>query len=268
MQIKRKINLISNNNFISQKTASILKEKLEYHNFIVTEKYTNEAELNIAVGGDGAFLRAIHRNGFPDIPFVGINTGHLGFFQEIRPENIDKFISQYILEDYHVEEMYLMETEVITSDYNFNLLSVNEIVIKAENSKVMHLDLFVDDNHLEKFSGDGLIVSTPSGSTAYSYSAGGAIVYPTLESLQITPIAPIISKAFRSLPNSIIVPGDLNIKILPDKRHSNNTLIVNDGNEIKYHNIDYFNIKMSDKKIKKLNFDKNMYWNNLKEKFL
>lgn len=268
MNLKRKINLISNNNFVSHKTSAMLKEKLELHNFIVSEKYSEDSELNIAIGGDGAFLRSIHRSKFSKIPFVGINTGHLGFFQEILPEEIDKFISQYILEDYIKEEMFLMETTIHTKSSEFTLYSVNEVVIKTESSKVIHLDLFIDDNHLERFSGDGLILSTPSGSTAYSYSAGGAIIYPTLKSIQITPIAPIISKAFRSLPNSLIVPGDLPIKVLPNPKHSRTTILVNDGHEIKYSNIEYFETKMSDKKIYRLNFDKNMYWNNLKEKFL
>ena len=245
-----------------------LTEKLRQRGFIVSEKYDDDAELNICIGGDGAFLRAVHRNKFPTFPFIGINTGHLGFFQEILPENIDKFVNSYINEDYTIEEIFLVDAEVHTKKKVFYLTGVNEIVIKGIKSKVVHLDLSIDGNHLEKFSGDGIIISTPVGSTAYNFSTGGAIIYPSLETLQITPLSPISSKAYRSLPNSAVVPGDLIITLKPEIRYSNSILIVNDGVELKYDNIEYIDLKMSDKKIYKLNFDKNMYWNNLKSKFL
>lgn len=268
MNKKRKINIISNKNFESRKTSAQLKEKLVQRGFIVSQKYDNNAELNITVGGDGAFLRAIHRNKFPNIPFVGINTGHLGFFQEILPNGIDDFINKYIAKDYEVEEISLVEAKITTLKKEYTITGVNEIVVKGMRSKVIHLDLSIDGNHLEKFSGDGIIISTPAGSTAYNFSCGGAIIYPSLNTLQITPLSPISSKAFRSLLNSTVVPGDLVIKITPEKRYTNSTLIVNDGAELKYDNIKHIEFKISEKKIYKLNFDKNMYWNNLKNKFL
>ena len=128
--------------------------------------------------------------------------------------------------------------------------------------------IFIDGNHLEKFSGDGIIISTPAGSTAYNLSAGGSIIFPSLKALQITPLAPINSKAFRSLIRSAVVPGDLVIKIKPEFYYTNSTLILNDGMEFKYDNIDSINFKISNRKIYKLNFDKDVYWNNLKSKFL
>ena len=88
----RIINIISNYNPASQKTSRLLIDKLNSKGFEVSSKYDDNAELNICVGGDGAFLRAVHRHKFTNIPFVGINTGHLGFFQEVLPENIDIFI--------------------------------------------------------------------------------------------------------------------------------------------------------------------------------
>jgi NAD+ kinase len=113
-----------------------------------------------------------------------------------------------------------------------------------------------------------MIISTPFGSTAYNFSAGGGIIYPTLSTMQITPLAPISSKAYRSLLNSIVVPGDSIINLKLENRYTNSTLIVNDGAELKYNDIDHINFKISDKKINKMLFNKNMYWNNLKSKFL
>ena len=215
-----------------------------------------------------SLLRAIHRNGFPTIPFVGINTGHLGFFQEILPENIDDFIEKYIADDYTVEKISLVDGDICTKTKCFHLTAVNEIVVKGNRSKVVHLEIYIDGNHLERFSGDGVIISTPVGSTAYNFSSGGSIIYPSLQTLQLTPLSPISSKAYRSLPNSAIIPGDMVISIKPELRYENSILIINDGVEFKYSNIECINLKLSNKIIKKLNFDKNMYWNNLKSKFL
>ena len=262
------INIISNYNPESQKTSNLLIEKLNKKGFVVPSEYDNTAELNICVGGDGAFLRAIHRYKFTGIPFVGINTGHLGFFQEILPENIDSFIDKYIKSNYFMEEILLVEANIYTETSHLRLFGVNEIVIKGFQSKVVHLEIFIDGNHLEKFCGDGIIVSTPVGSTAYNFSSGGSIVYPSLNTLQITPLSPISSKAYRSLPNSTIVPGDITITIKPEYRYENSILIIVDGFEYKYDNITEVNFTIPKKNISKLNFDKNMYWNNLKSKFL
>lgn len=264
----RIINLISNNNFESRKTSLNLVEKFTQRGFLISEKYNDRAELNICVGGDGAFLRAVHRNRFPTIPFIGINTGHLGFFQEIHPEHVDEFIDRYINKDYIVEEISLVNAEITTRRNTYYLTGVNEIVIKGIKSKVVHLEVFIDGNHLERFSGDGIIISTPAGSTAYNFSAGGSIIYPSLNTLQITPLSPISSKAYRSLPNSAVIPGELIISVKPEYRYENSILMVNDGMEFKYDNITNINLRVSDKKIYKLNFSKDMYWNNLKSKFL
>lgn len=264
----RIINIIYNNDESSVKTYELLKKKLIEKGFSVPECYDKEAELNICIGGDGAFLRAIHRYNFTHIPFIGINTGHLGFFQEILPENIDEFIERYISKDYNIEKIFLVESNILTKDNSFKLIGVNEIVIKGIKSKVVHLEVFIDNNHLERFAGDGIIISTPAGSTGYSFSTGGSIVYPSLNTLQITPLAPISSRAYRSLLNSIIVPGDITITIKPEYRYENSILVVVDGMELKYDNITELQFNVSNKTISRLYFDKNMYWNNLKSKFL
>ncbi|NLY67561.1 MAG: NAD(+)/NADH kinase [Tissierellia bacterium] len=264
----RIINIIYNHDESSVKTYKLLKKKLIERGFSIPETYHEKAELNICIGGDGAFLRAVHRYKFPDIPFIGINTGHLGFFQEILPENIDDFIERYMDKDYVIEKIFLVESNILTINNSFKLLGVNEIVIKGIKSKVVHLEVFINNNHLEKFSGDGIIISTPAGSTGYNFSTGGSIVYPSLNTLQITPLSPISSRAYRSLLNSIIVPGDIFITIKPEYRYENSILLVVDGMELKYDGITEMKFTVPKKTISRLNLDKNMYWNNLKSKFL
>ncbi len=264
----RVINIISNRNYESRNTKIKLIDILEEEGFAPTEEYNPHAELNICIGGDGAFLRSIHKHRFPNIPFIGINTGHLGFFQEISPTNMKDFVDRYANKEYTVEEIHLVEANVCTKKKCFTLTGINEIVIKGIKSKVVHLTMYINGNHLQKFCGDGIIISTPVGSTAYNFSSGGSIIYPTLQSLQVTPLSPISSKAYRSLPTSIVIPGELPIQIKPEFRYENSILIVNDGMEFRYDDIEEIVLKISDKKVYKINLSKNVYWENLKSKFL
>lgn len=262
------INIISNRNHESRKVKSKLMNELKKYGFNPVENYSRNAILNICIGGDGSFLRAVHRNKFPTTPFVGINTGHLGFFQEIAPTEIEEFVQQYVNSDYEIEEMSLLNTVVHTKKKYYTLTSINEIVIKGMRSKIVHLNMYMDGVHLQKFSGDAIIISTPSGSSAYNFSSGGSIVYPTLNCMQVTPLAPINSNAYRSLPVSTIVPGDLAITVKPEARYKNSILLVNDGTEYKYDDIIDITFKISYKKIYQLKLKKDSYWENLKEKFL
>lgn len=265
---ERIINILSNSNFESRKTTTKLIQLLKSKGFTPTTKFSNKAELTICIGGDGAFIKAIHKNNFSQIPHVGINTGHLGFFQEISPKDMERFVDDYLNGNYTIEELKLVGAEVFTKNKNYILTALNEIVLKAQHSKMIHTHVFVNRNHVEKFSGDGILVSTPSGSTAYNFSSGGAIVYPTLDVLQMTPISPVNSAAYRALPNPIIVPGNHVISLVPEKRYANSNLILVDGTEYFFNNLKKVNFRMANKSIYRLVFSKDSYWDNLKSKFL
>lgn len=262
------INIIANKNRDSQSTLRKLKRLLLEAGYQVPTEYHKGANLNICIGGDGAFLRAVHRTAFPYTPFVGINTGHLGFFQEIHRDNLEDFVEKFKAKQYTVEKLYLMECDVKTRDRSFHLYSLNEFVVRNASSQVIHLDVYVADRHLESFSGDGLIVSSSAGSTAYNYSAGGAVLYPALDGYQLTPLAPINTKAYRSLYNSIVLPNDTILRIEPERRYTNSTLVISDGMELKFQQIESLRFDIAQRYIRRLVFDKNYYWTNLRDKFL
>lgn len=264
----RIINIFAKDDKLSKKILLELEEKLHANNFICSREFNKDAELSIVIGGDGSFLRSVHISNFTEIPFVGFNTGHLGFFQELSIEDLDKFIESYLKGDFKKESLHLIETNVNYGSESTKLLSVNEIVVKANKSKAVELDVYINSNYLERFFGDGLIVSTPVGSTAYNYSVRGSVVHPKLECLQITPLAPINSKAFRSLQNSIIVPPNFIIRLEPKKRYEGEIILLNDGEEIILKDVKDIEIDMNYKKIYRIVFSKNNYWNNLKDKFL
>src|SRR5690625_3378114 len=131
MNNKRVINIISNRNYESKRIKEKVINKFRSKGFIATEDYDKNAELNVCIGGDGAFLRAVHRNKFSQIPFVGINTGHLGFYQEISTDKINEFIQDYVDDNYNLEKLYLIQADIITKKKIYRLTAVNEIVVKG-----------------------------------------------------------------------------------------------------------------------------------------
>lgn len=268
MKDSKIINIISNRNLESKKTSEELKKKLLEKGFNVFYDFNPEAELNICVGGDGSFLKAVHVNNFPSIPFIGINTGHLGFFQEICPSKIDLFLENYLNKKFIVDRISLVEAKIQTKKKAFFLTAINEIVIKGGYSKVINIDMSIDGNFLQKFCGDGIIVSTPVGSTAHNFSAGGSIIFPSLKTMQVTPLSPINSQVYRSLHSSLVVPGYSKLLLHPKNPYGNTIMIVNDGKEFKYTDVEYVSFTMSKKKISRLIFNDNFYWNNLRNKFL
>ncbi|MDD7765453.1 MAG: NAD(+)/NADH kinase [Peptoniphilaceae bacterium] len=266
--MKHLINIYFNDNLKSIETFLKTKKLLEQKGFEVCTDFNKKAELNICIGGDGSFIRGVHGSDFSSIPFVGVNTGTLGFFQEINFEHIEKFIDDYINKKYFVEKMRLLECEMRTKDIVFSDKCLNEFVIKSNNSEIIHLEIYIDGNLLETFAGDGLIISTPSGSTAYNMSAGGSIMYPTLKGYQLTPLAPIFSKVYRSISNSIVIPNTSVLKIVPIEDSHKKISFIKDGIENEYKDISYFEFKKSKTMLYKLIFNENWYWINMRDKFL
>ena len=268
IQKARVIHVVSNDKPLSKETSRVLKRKLEKNGFHIVDDFDPKADLIICVGGDGSFLNTLHRYSFPEIPVIGVNTGHLGFFQELSPYQLDEFIFRYEKGDYIIQELQLLEAAICTRTSCIEVMAVNEITIKGYMSRTVHLNISLNDSFLEKFSGDGILVATPSGSTAYNYSLGGSIIDPNLNLLQITPIAPINTTAYRSFTSSFIVPEDVTIKIHPEYTFENSVIIVADGTEHKYKEIVEINLKMSDMRAKLLRLKNYDFWNKVKEKFL
>lgn len=270
--MSRCVTIRSNNLEISRNIKKILIDKFISAGFNASEELMPNTELVISVGGDGSFLKAARDLNFPDIPFICVNTGHLGFFAEILPDEkeIDDFISSYLKKEYKINELGLLEVEIINDSGKSSLThAINELVVRGNRSRTAHLSLFVNGNYMETFSGDGLIISTSTGSTAYNYSAGGSIVDNRLEIMQITPISPISTNAFRSFTSSIILPAkNSEISINPEYKNERSIIIVIDGEETKYSYITKIKTRQSDKKVKLLRLTNYEFWDRVYMKFL
>lgn len=266
--MKRVITINSNNLEKSIETKELLTKKLLENNFLVSSKVEKNTELIISIGGDGSFLKTIQDFKFPSIPMIVINTGHLGFFAEFNPEEIDEFIDLYKKNEFIMQEVYPLKASICTKDSSKNIYAVNEIVIKSVCSRTLHLDLKVNENKIQKFSGDGMLISTPIGSTGYNYSAGGSIIDPSLDTLQLTPLAPMNTIAYRSFTSSIVLSAKSTINIVPEYRFENSILVVVDGNEYRFNDITDINIVRSDINLKLLRRSDFEFWKRASEKFL
>jgi NAD+ kinase len=262
------INIASNRDeytlTIREKLINILKSR----GYDCHDGFSNKGELNITIGGDGTFLRSVRESNFSTIPFIGINTGTLGFYPELTPDDMESFISDYAEGNYTINNVNLIESEIFAAGHTQKIYAVNDVVIKRRDMKTIHMDVRIASNHLEKISGDGLIISSPLGSSAYNKSAGGSLVYPSLKTLQITPLSPIISNAYRCLNCSIIVPPEFEISIYPEKKEDYYVTLLSDGEASDYNELEYVHFRTSKKVIKRLTTGSFNYWNVIKDKFL
>ena len=260
----KKVRLFVNNNELSRKSAEIVEEKLKKNGFQIVDD--DKYEIAIAVGGDGSFIRMVKAADFnQDVSYVGINAGHLGFLQEFGMNDVNRFILELKNDRFESEEIGVQESVVNVKGKKFEHLSLNEIAIRDENLDLVRCNVFIDDKHLENYAGDGIMICTSMGSTAHNLSYGGAIVFPDFATLQITPMAPINSKIFHPLNNSIIIPGGKIIRIDPENKLIRLTI---DGQHKVYGGVDSVESTIGNKHIRCLRFRHNSFPQKINEKLL
>jgi NAD+ kinase len=217
------------------------------------------------VGGDGTFLRSITFIRDLNIPIIGINTGRLGFLATIQKEEIESAFHQIITEQFTVQNRTLLSVQTIDSNTDFNELNfaLNEISITRKNTASMiKVDAILDDEFLTTYWSDGLIISTPTGSTGYSLSCGGPIISPTSKNIVLTPIAPH-SLAVRPL----VIPEQTDIKLHIDSR-ADEVLLTLDSRMYTLSNKSKIQIKMCPFTIKTVQLKDQTFIKTLREKLL
>jgi NAD+ kinase len=159
---------------------------------VASEAVPDDVELAVVLGGDGAILRACRQFGEQQRPILGVNLGRLGFLAELSPDEFQQRIYCIERREYRVVHHLMFECEHRTADGHCDVFSgLNEVaVLAAASLSMVDIELTIDDERVMTYSGDGLIVSTPVGSTAHSLSAGGPILRQDLQAFVITPICP------------------------------------------------------------------------------
>lgn len=153
--------------------------------------WSYEADVAISIGGDGTFLGTAAKIGCSNIPILGINTGRLGFLADVSSETIDSSLEALCRGDYIVEKRKVLAIGINGEPAVFYPYALNEVaILKHDNSSLIEIRTFVDNQFLTNYLSDGLIISTPTGSTGYSLSVGGPILFPQSGTFCISPIAP------------------------------------------------------------------------------
>lgn len=183
---------------LSQDIVAYIKEKgakavvvsdmqQHYNGTTIKPEYLEDVEAVIVLGGDGTMLRAAHSIGTYQVPLLGVNLGTLGFLTEVEESNAYKAIDRLLADDYSIEKRMMIEGR--TGDTSFSCL--NDVVItRAGFSRIIGLNIYVNEQLLDTYEADGVIVATPTGSTGYNLSAGGPIISPKSKAVVVTPISP------------------------------------------------------------------------------
>ncbi len=159
--------------------------------FLGIGDYTDakDADALFILGGDGTILRAARKYVSRHIPLIGVNLGHLGFMSELNPNDISRMVDHLRNKDYVIDERMMLEAKINGTGHSF--IALNDFIITKENrTRMVQLDLYINGTLAEHYNGDGLIVATPTGSTAYSLSAGGPVIAPNVNCILITPMCP------------------------------------------------------------------------------
>jgi len=247
----------------------------EYFNgtypLVNSKTFSNYSDLDssydffFSVGGDGTFLRSITFVRDLNIPIIGVNTGRLGFLATIQKEEIHQAIDQILHKKYITRERTLLQVK--TNDKNEELeelnFALNEISVSRKNTASMiTVETYLDDEFLTTYWSDGLIISTPTGSTGYSLSCGGPIISPTSKNLVLTPIAPH-SLSVRPL----VIPEETKIDLKIDSR-ANESFLTLDSRMSTITNTTRISIEKCDFSIKTIQLIDQTFIKTLREKLL
>lgn len=174
-----------------------------------TESGLKNLDVMVVLGGDGTLLRAARTMSDYNVPILGVNVGHLGFLTELEADKIEAALDMIISKNYTLDERMFIECKVIRNKrLAASYRALNDVVItRGTFARIIQLSTYVDSQHVVDYQADGIIIATPTGSTAYSLSAGGPIVEPSLDCLIITPICPhtLAARSFVVRHDSVVV---------------------------------------------------------------
>lgn len=249
----------------------------EHWDLTVTDVFDGDdfaADFVISMGGDGTFLKAASRVGAKEIPIMGVNMGRLGFLADVSSHEIESALEALYTGDYTLEAHSMIRMEVSKVDSrgqrdnglendDSHYLALNDIaVLKRDNASMISIRTNIDGEYLMTYQADGLIVSTPTGSTAYNLSNGGPIIVPQADILCLTPVAP---HSLNTRP--IVIRDDSEVTLTVESR-SHNFLVAVDGRSEKLEEGNVITIKKAPHPIRIIKRHSQRYFSTLREKMM
>lgn len=235
--------LVVKDDELSRKVADKIKDGLK--NLMQYDE--NHPTLVISVGGDGTMLQSVHRYYRQDSYFLGVHTGTLGFFTDYKKEEVEALIEDIKQKQYRIVERNLLDVMVKQKEQIITYQALNEMRIDHDFTTQV-IDVYINDELLETFRGNGLCVSTPSGSTAYNKSLGGAVIYPGQPLMQLTEVAGIQHNAYRSLGSSLILDEQQEVKLIG--QHFSHVFLGIDHLSYQFKNVENIRVRISKQTVK------------------
>ncbi|WP_027107688.1 NAD kinase [Lacticigenium naphthae] len=260
------IAIFSNNTEKSNEVTKKLKmlclsHKLNLNNIL--------PDIVISVGGDGTLLSAFHRYAhlLDSIRFIGVHTGHLGFYTDWREFNLEELVESLVNDKGESVSYPLLDVELIykNNQPHTHFLALNEVTLKRVDGTLV-CDVFISEEHFERFRGDGICVSTPTGSTGYNKSIGGAVLHPRLEALQLTEMASLNNRVFRTLSSPLIIAPDEWINLEP--KNTDNFILTVDQLTTTEKNVKKLNFKIAKERIHFARYKHTHFWNRVEDAFI
>ncbi len=254
--------------FFEEEFSQLVSESnlgLDYGTFSQTSGLDSSFDMFVSIGGDGTMLRAVTYVKDLGIPIVGVNTGRLGFLSTFKREDVRKVVTEFAAGHYKIEERSLVEVALNSDLDEFGSLNfaLNEITVsRKDTTSMITVETYLNDEFLASYWADGLIVSTPTGSTGYSLSCGGPVIEPTAKSLVLTPIAPHNLNA-----RPLVISDDTAIRLKVSGREDNH-LVSLDSRLASIPNGKEIRIKKSDFTIKMIQYKSESFLKTLRNKLL
>lgn len=196
-------------------TADLERERIEHQTGCAVESFPTDqlaanVDLMIVLGGDGTMIATARMLGDCEVPVLGVNYGGLGYLAEFRIEELYTALESILAGNYRVDTRVMLAVELLrgTEEVTRNRVLNDVVINKSALARIIEIEAYLNDQFVNSFRADGLIVSTPTGSTAYNLSAGGPVIYPSMNAVVITPICP-----FTLSNRPIVVPDDAEIEL-------------------------------------------------------
>jgi NAD+ kinase len=212
--------------FVDEETGTLLEDESQV---VITDRLSIPEKVNaiLVLGGDGTFLTVARLVDKKEVPILGINLGRLGFLTEVSIDEVEESLKRLFNGGFKIERRFALRAKVIRKNGHVSIYRcVNEVAVKRDTlARIIELEILSDSEFMTVLRGDGVIVATPTGSTAYSLSAGGPIIIPTLNAMLLTPICP---HALTMRP--IVLDGRITLRI-GLKTKSETVMVIFDGQE-------------------------------------
>jgi len=218
------------------------------------------ADILVTLGGDGTLISAVRRSFKYDIPILGVYAGSLGFLADVELDELELFVEKMLAGDYRMDERSILEATFLQNSKEVTQYAFNDIVLTRHSvSNMIHVETLVDGKAFNTYFGDGVIVATPTGSTAYNLSAGGPVLFPLTNVFALTPICP------HSLTQrSVVLPGKFTIEMKTPKERA--LLIIDGQDKHELEQNESLKIKLATNRVKLIHRDEFNYFDVLKEK--